>query len=208
LLGSIDPALLERYKSERKELDLPATALESSKPGDEQKHDLSPPGLSELSYSDALSQARKIADPSARTAALIDIYRRDNITAQQRASVASEALQTATLMPITNDRLVGLAMISRDFARVNEPANAAYAAQLLSETYSKACACEHAECSLSGEQFDCLGMVEDFAKYLDEFKITPESMNLDNISLQARLLILKLYPLLGQKTPSLFPFGN
>ena len=41
-----------------------------------------------------------------------------------------------------------------------------------------------------------------------EFKITPESMELNNISLEVRLLILKLYPLLGLKTPSLWFIGN
>jgi hypothetical protein len=34
--------------------------------------------------------------------------------------------------------------------------------------------------------------VEDFAEYLDEFKISPESMGVDNISIEARLLILRL----------------
>jgi hypothetical protein len=65
-----------------------------------------------------------------------------------------------------------MAMISRSFARLNQPANAAYAAQLLSETFRKAGDCGH------------------------------------NISLEARLLIFKLYPLLGLKTLSLWSFGN
>ena len=111
-------------------------------------------------------------------------------------------------MPITNDRLTVMAMISRDFARLNELANAAFAAQLLSETFSKACDCEHVTCDRSGEKFDCLDLLNLFAEYLEEFKISAESMSLNNISLEARLLIFKLYPLLGLKTPGFFSLGN
>src|SRR5579864_2416772 len=89
LLGSIDPDLLERYKSERKELNLAMTTEESpKKPEEEQKGDDSPPDLSEFPYAEALSLARKLPDPAARVAALIDISRREDITPQQRASVA------------------------------------------------------------------------------------------------------------------------
>jgi hypothetical protein len=119
-----------------------------------------------------------------------------------------EALTAATMMPITNDRLTVMAMISRDFARLNQLANAAFAAQLLSETFSKACDCEHVTCYRSSEKFDCLDLLNLFAEYLEEFKISAESMSLNNISLQARLSIFKLYPLLGLKTPGLFSFGN
>jgi hypothetical protein len=196
--------LLKQYKTERKEL-VEAFAPENiPQPEKEEKHTLNTPDLSALSYSDALSQALNLKDPAERVAALIEIDRRETITSQQRSSVASQALTAANQMPISGDRLIALAMISRDFARRDELANAAFAAQLLSETYSKACACEHAICGNGDESFECLDMVEDFAKYLDEFKITPESMNLNNISLEARLLILKLYPLVGLKTPTLF----
>lgn len=208
ILGSIDPDLLRRYKSEHQELDASMAAVDSPQPEESQKHDMDLPDLSALPYSEALSQARKQEDPGVRAALLIDISRREGISSDQRAAVASEALASASAMPISNSRLLILAMISRDFARNNEPANAAFAAELLSEAYSKACACEQATCDGDGETFDCLEMVEDFAKYLDEFKITPESMNLNNISLEARLLILKLYPLLGQKAPSQWLSGN
>jgi hypothetical protein len=161
-----------------------------------------------MSYSDALSYARKLQDPVERTAALIDIYRRETITEQQRASVASEALTAATTMPLTNDRLTALAMISRDFARLNQAANAAFAAQLLSETFSKACDCEHVTCDRSGEKFECVDLLNLFAEYLEEFKISAEAMSLNNISLEARMLLFKLYPLLGLKTPAMWSFGN
>ena len=204
LIGSIDPELLERYKTERKQL-ADATLPENIPPPEkDEKQNLTLPDWSALSYSDALSQAGKLQDPGERVAALINIYRRETITAQQRDSVASEALTSANLMPISGDRLVAMAMISRDFARNGELGNAAFAAELLSETYGKACDCDRATCKHSGETFECLELVQSFAEYLDEFKITPESMNLTNISLEARLLILKLYPLLGLKAPSMF----
>ena len=204
LIGSIDPELLERYKTERKQL-ADATLPENIPPPEkDEKQNLTQPDWSALSYSDALSQAGKLQDPGERVAALISIYRRETITAQQRDSVASEALTSANLMPISGDRLVAMAMISRDFARNGELGNAAFAAELLSETYGKACDCDRAMCKHSGETFECLELVQSFAEYLDEFKITPESMNLTNISLEARLSILKLYPLLGLKAPSMF----
>ena len=208
MLGSIDPELLARYKSEHEELNRATTAEEATKPEEEHKNSADPPDLSELPYSEALSHAQKIEDPGERVGALIGIYRRENITPQQRASVASQALTAATSMPITNDRLTALAMISRDFARLNQPANAAFAAQLLSETFSKACDCDHATCDRSGEKFECLDLLNLFAEYLEEFKISAESMNLNNISLEARLLIFKLYPLLGLKPPALWSLGN
>jgi len=208
MLRSIDPELLERYKSEREELALAMVGEDPPKQEEARKDDLSIPDLDGMSYSDALSFARSMQNPAQRTMALIDTYRRETITDQQRSSVALEALTAATTMPITNDRLTVMAVISRDFARVNQLANAAFAAQLLSETFSKACDCEHITCSRSSEKFECLDLLNLFAEYLEEFKISAESMSLNNISLQARLLIFKLYPLLGLKTPSLFSFGN
>jgi hypothetical protein len=208
MLRSIDPELLEKYKAEREELALAMTVEDPPKPEEAHKDDAHLPDLSEMSYSDALTYARTLQDPTERTTALIDIYRRETITAQQRSSVASEALTAATTMPLTNDRLTGMAMISRDFARINQPANAAFAAQLLSETFSKACDCEHATCVRSGERFECLDLLNLFAEYLEEFKISAESMSLNNISLEARLLIFKLYPLLGLKAPELWSIGN
>src|SRR5580658_422231 len=154
LLRSIDPELLERYKSERAELAEAMVGEDPPKQEEPQKEDVHVPDLSDMSYSDALTFARTLKDPAERTVALIDIYRRETITDQQRASVASEALTSATTMPITNDRLTVMAMISRDFARLNQLANAAFAAQLLSETFSKACDCEHITCFRSSEKFD------------------------------------------------------
>ncbi len=208
LLNSIDPELLERYKTERKELNLANTTEETPKPEQEQKREDDLPDLSDLPYVEALSRVRKVADALIRTGALIEISRREDITAQQRSSVASEALSAASKLPIDESRLMALAMLSRDFARRNEPANAAFAAQLLSETYSKACDCQNATCEHGDDRFDCLELVQSFAEYLDEFKISPESMNLDNISLEARLLVLKLYPLLGLKAPTLWFLGK
>jgi hypothetical protein len=208
LLRSIDPELLERYKSEREELAEAMVGEDPPKQEEPQKEDVHEPDLSDMSYSDALSYARNLQNPAERTAALIDIYRRETITEQQRSSVALEALTSATTMPITNERLTVMAVISRDFARLNQFANAAFAAQLLSETFSKACDCEHVTCYRASEKFDCLDLLNLFAEYLEEFKISAESMSLNNISLQARLLVFKLYPLLGLKTPGLFSLGN
>jgi len=208
MLGSIDPELLERYKSERQELGQALTTEDAPKPDEKQQDDVKSPDLSEMTYADALSFARKLEDPAERVAALIEIYRRETISPQQRSSVASEALTAASAMPLTNNRLAAMAMISRDFARINQPANAAFAAQLLSETFSKACDCEHVTCDRSGEKFECVDLLNLFAEYLEEFKISAESMSLNNISLEARLLIFKLYPLLGLKPPALWSFGN
>ncbi len=207
-LGSIDPELLERYKSEREELAQAFVAEDAPKTEAAHKDDVNPPDLTQMPYADALSFARKLEDPAERVAALIEIYRRETISPQQRSSVASEALTAATAMPLTNDRLTAMAMISRDFARINQPANAAFAAQLLSETFSKACDCEHVICDKSGEKFECVDLLDLFAEYLEEFKISAESMSLNNISLEARMLIFKLYPLLGLKPPALWSFGN
>ena len=195
LLGSIDPALLKRYKDAHNELDLPVPSENAEKPKEEKKDD-EEPDLSPFPYSEALIRARKLENPTARTVSLITISRREELTAQQRASVASEALSAADKIPVSGDRLFGLAMISRDFARRGELANAGLAAQLLLETYNKVCGCAAATCRYAAEDFDCMQNVQDFAEYLEEFKISADALSLDNISLQARLLVLKLHALL------------
>jgi hypothetical protein len=195
-LSSIDPALLKRYKDTRKELDLPVQSEKKEEQPKEEKKDDEDVDLAQFPYSEALAKARKLQDPTNRTGALINISRREELTAQQRTSVATEALSAAEKMPLSGDRLVGLAMISRDFARRGELANAGLAAQLLLETYNKVCGCAAATCRYADEDFDCMQNVEDFAEYLDEFKISPDALSLDNISLLARLSVLKLHALL------------
>jgi len=198
LLGSIDPALLKRYQDARKELDLPVQS-EKEEPKEEKKEEKKEDDdvdLGPLPYSEALARARKMGDSMFRTVALLMISRREELTAQQRASVASEALSAAEKMPMSDGRLIGLAMISRDFARRGDLAKAGLAAQLLLETHNKVCECAAATCRYAGEKFDCMQNVEDFAEYLDEFKISADALSLDNISLQARMLVLKLHALL------------
>jgi hypothetical protein len=195
LLGSIDTALLKRYQDVHKELDLPVQSEKEEKPKEEKKDD-EDVDLAPLPYSEALARARKFGNSMFRTIALINISRREELTAQQRASVASEALSAAEKMPPSDGRLIGLAMISRDFARRGELAKAGLAAQLLLETHNKVCACAAATCQYAGEKFDCMQNVQDFAEYLDEFKISADALSLDNISLQARMLVLKLHALL------------
>jgi hypothetical protein len=204
LLGSIDPELLKRYQAEREDLDHAVTTKEPKQPEEPKKPDDSAPDLSKVPYAEALSQARALENLTARAATLIELSRREELTAQQRASLASEALSVAGKLPLGDDRLLALAMLSRDFARRNEPALASLAAQMLSETFTKACDCPTAICHHSGVDFECLELVQAFAEYLDEFKITQESMSLDNISLEARLLVLKLKSVLHIKRSSLW----
>jgi hypothetical protein len=199
VLDNLDPGLLERYKDLHKELDLPSTP-EAPAPKEEKKpEDNTNADLSALPYSDALARARKMEDPSERTGTLIEISRREELTPQQRTSIALEALTASTKMTSPGDQLFGFAMISRDFARRGELANAGLAAQMLSETFGKVCDCPEAHCVHQKENIDCLENVKAFAEYLDEFKISPESMNLQNISLESRLLVLKLHALLNPK---------
>lgn len=198
LLGSIDPELLKRYQAERKDLEL-AAADKEPKQEEPKKPDDSAPDLSKLPYAEALSQARALESLTARVGALIELSRREELTPQQRASLASEALSVAGKLPLGDDRLLALAMLSRDYARHNEPALASLAAQMLSETFTKACDCPTAICHHSGVDFECIELVQAFAEYLDEFKVTQESMSLDNISLEARMLVLKLKSLLNVK---------
>ncbi len=194
VLESIDPALLKRYKDAHQQLDLPVLPEKEEKPKEE-KNDDGEPDLSPLPYSEALARARKLG-PGFRAIVLITISRREELTAQQRASVATEALSAADQMSPSEGRLIVLAMISRDFARRGELANAGLAAQLLLETHNKVCACAAARCRYASEDFDCMQNVEDFAEYLDEFKVSADALSLDNISLQARMLVLKLHSLL------------
>ena len=210
-LRSLDPDLLEHYKELHKELELSyARAKPNDKKDENGTRSPAEPTAAEkidftkLSYSEAMARAREIEDPAEKAGTLIEISRREDLTAQQRTSVSLEALSVTAKMPALDDRLVGLAMISRDFARRGEMANASLGARMLSETFSQVCDCPSATCIHDKVKFDCMQNVEDFAEYLDEFKISPESMALENISLEARLLILKLHALLNpNKSPRL-----
>lgn len=195
VLGPFAPELLNRVRTENVPDPLPADQA-SKELGQENLKTLDIAGLS---YSDALSQSRAIEALNDRAEKLIELSRREDLTADQRTSVASEALHLLAEAPITSDRLVGIAMIARDFARRSEGSMAALAAQMLAERFRKACDCGNANCTRDHEQFDCLASVQDFAEYLDEFKVSPESMGLSNISLEARLLILELKTLLASR---------
>ena len=199
LLGSIDPELLKRYQAKRDELEYVGRVASDPKKEEPKKPDDPLPDLSKLPYAEALSQVRKLENLTARVGALIEFSRSEELTPQQRASLASEALSVAGKLPLGEDRLLALAMLSRDFARRNESALASLAAQLLSETFTKACDCPTAICHHASVDFECLELVQSFAEYLDEFKVAQESMSLDNISLEARLLVLRLKALLHVK---------
>ena len=65
---------------------------------------------------------------------------------------------------------------------------------MLNETFTKVCQCGP-DCDAGKDrdpEIDCVSLVNDFAEYLDEMNFTQESFGLNNISLEARLLILKL----------------
>jgi hypothetical protein len=197
-IDSIDPELLKRYQRERKDLD-PQAPPEQEPQQSQVAKDSKQLDIDGLSYSDALTQTRKLESLTDQIGKLIELSRREDLTSEQRTSVAMEALTLTGQLPLSGDRLVGLAMIAREFARRSDMTKAALAAQMLLESYTKACDCGGAHCKHNGEEFDCLGNVEDFAEYLDEFKVSAESVGLGNISLDARLLILKLKALLAAR---------
>ena len=152
------------------------------------------PDLSKLPFADAAERAPKLAKAAARASALIELSRREDITRQQQARLAADALSAVGQMKPGVDRLMGLAMLSRDFAKRQEPASAALAAQMLNETFTNVCQCGP-DCDAGNDpdpEIDCVSLVNDFAEYLDEMNFTQESFGLNNISLEARLLILKL----------------
>ena len=61
---------------------------------------------------------------------------------------------------------------------------------MLSESFTKVCQCDAGH--PPDPEIDCVSLVNDFAEYLDEMNFRQESFGLNNISLEARLLILKL----------------
>lgn len=157
--------------------------------------------VSKLSYADALERASHIEDLGDRAGALIDLSRREDLTPKQQARVAYEALSAVQKMPLSEGRLMGFSMLSRDFATRHEYASAALAAQLLLETYTKVCECGGAHCTVRTETFSCVELIGDYAEYLDEMHITQQSLGLKNLSLDARMLIYDLKKLLSK--PSL-----
>jgi hypothetical protein len=192
IIDTIDPGLVKRYH-----LRILAKLEEQKEP--EREASAASEGLEKLPFADALEGARKISELTDRTLAFIALSRREELSPQQRTSLASEAFTIAGKVPFGEDRLYLIAMISRDFARRGEMSRAGLTAQLLLETYNKVCDCQASVCESGKDKIACLEHVGEFADYLDEFKITPESMNLENISLDARLLVLQLKSLVGAK---------
>jgi hypothetical protein len=150
------------------------------------------PDLSGVPYSEALERALALKNPVARTGTLIELSRREDLTPKQQARVAADALSAVNQMPFGGDRLIALSMLSRDFAKRGDLANAALTAQMLSESYTKVCSCGSPVCEASGEKLECVDLVNAYAEYLDELQFTQESLGLNNISLEARLLVLRL----------------
>ena len=150
------------------------------------------PDLSGVPYSEALERALALKNPAARAGSLIQLSRREDLAPKQQARVASEAVTAVNQMPGGGDRLFGLSMLSRDFARRGDMANAALTAQMLSDTYGKVCGCGSPVCEAGDDKLECVDLVNDYAEYLDELHFTQESLGLNNISLEARLLILRL----------------
>jgi hypothetical protein len=166
---------------------------------EEKKKDDEEPDLSGVPYAEALERSLKLENPEARAGSLINISRREDLSPKQQARVAAEALTAVGQLPLGEVKLLGYSMLSRDFAKRQELANAALAAQMLSDTYSKACDCGAPVCEANGDKFQCVELVNDYAEYLDELNFTQESLGLNNISLEARLLITKLKKLAGTK---------
>jgi hypothetical protein len=159
---------------------------------DEKKDDDDEPDLKSVPYSDALERALALKNATARAGTLIELSRREDLTPKQQARVAAEALATTNQMPLGEIRLMALSMLSRDFAKHGDLANAALTAQMLSETYGKLCSCGSPVCENKGGKLECVDLVNDYAEYLDELHFSQESLGLNNISLEARLLILRL----------------
>ena len=155
--------------------------------------------FSKMPYAEALEQALKIEDPTDRAGQLIELSRREDLTPKQQGRVALDALSAANQMSLSEERLWAFSMLSRDFAKRSDLANAALAAQMLSETYGKVCGCGGPLCEVNGNRFECVTLVNDYAEYLSELNFTQESLGLNNISLEARLLVVKLYNALNAK---------
>jgi hypothetical protein len=162
------------------------------KPKKEETSDDEGPDLSGFPYSEALERALALKSPMARAGCLIQLSRREDLTAKQQARVAADAMTAVNQMPFGGDRLVGLSMLSRDFAKHGDLANAALTAQMLSESYTKVCSCGSPVCEANGDKLECVDLVSDYAGYLDELHFSQESLGLNNISLEARLLVLRL----------------
>lgn len=192
LLRSLGGALSDEFKAL---LDEPAPPPEKV----DQKNEEEVPDLSAVPYAEALERALHIESPEIRAATLIELSRREDLTLRQQARVASEALTATGQMPPGEIKLMAYSMLSRDFAKRQELANAALAAQMLSDTYAKVCSCGAPECDVNGEKLQCVNLINDYAEYLDELNFTQESLGLNNISLEARLLIPKLKKLAGAK---------
>ncbi|HBY59416.1 MAG TPA: hypothetical protein DEH78_06310 [Solibacterales bacterium] len=123
---------------------------------------------------------------------MVERSRDKELPAPLRSAVAAEALELTVRLPAGDARLIHQAMLARDAFLGGDDQRATRAAGMLSETFLAVCNCDGPACdSLQGREA-CAEMIEAFAEYLDEHKIPPESLNLYNPSLKARILLLEL----------------
>jgi hypothetical protein len=188
LLRSLGSTLPDEFEP----LMLEPAPPDQEKPKKDEKSDDDGPDLTGVMYSEALERALALKNATARAGTLIELSRRADLTPKQQARVASDAVSAVNQMPFGGDRLIGLSMLSRDFAKRGDLASAALTAQMLSESYTKVCSCGSPVCEAHGDKLECVDLVNDYAEYLDELHFTQESLGLNNISLEARLLILRL----------------
>lgn len=161
----------------------------------------------EGSFAEALGAARKLESPIQRSSALLQVSRRTDLDGNEQSMTAVEAMEAGSALDVTDsNRLFLFSMLGRDFSKRGDHLRAGRAAALLAQSFAAICRCETAACdSLEGRE-DCAEMVDDFAEYLEEEEISPDDLGIRNISLSARLEILKLRKMLGLKKKGLF--GN
>ncbi len=153
----------------------------------------------DLPIGEAIDKARAYPAVVDRVSALLDISEREDIPPQRQSSIAAEALELAPKLPDLTSRLLVLSSLAKDFSGRGDSAMAISAARLLADAFVERCHCADAGCdSLNGRE-ECADMVGMFAQYLDENHIKPETLDLDNASLNARLAVIGLAKLLGEK---------
>ena len=141
----------------------------------------------------ALERVRRREDGDAsRALALVDIAMRRDATPGQRARIAGEAIDEAEREPILYSRLWVYEGLLPYLWQHGDRALAIKAGQAMAGTVARFCKCQDQACGSLPERSECLTAHQRVAEDLYNFEIAPEDLGLGDVSLRARVLVLKL----------------
>ncbi|MGH9721671.1 MAG: hypothetical protein ACRD8O_15795 [Bryobacteraceae bacterium] len=146
--------------------------------------------FSDLPFDEAMEEARKLDEPEAQVASLLQLYRREKASASQRSQAILEALNRVSSMPIAQPRIDAIETLLDIFDERKDAARFRRTAELLAATTAAYCRCESHDCEKRA--IACLDLYETLQDAFDDHGLDPKMLDLEDPSLRVRVLLTRL----------------